>query len=174
MQPSVTERDVVRTSTAPEDPWVAAAQAMAGAPWSPSKLALLVRVFMEFFRDVLHDFQLFVCASSSQADVPDRTGSLARRDSRLTSGGGSSSSSGGALPGSRALRSALSGAAAMSGGLLAGRSNSLAAGAGSVLQAQGIVGLQALFDHHFAICRCAVDPAVCTVNCDNISAVDLP
>jgi hypothetical protein len=64
------------------------------------------------------------------------------------------------VPGSRVLRSALSGAAAMSSGLLAGRSNSLAAGAGSLLQAQGVVGLQALLDHHFAICRYAVDQPV--------------
>jgi hypothetical protein len=150
MQPSVTEADLVHTSPAQQDPWVAAAQAMAGAPWSPSKQALLVRIFMEFFQEVLRDYQLFLCTTSQEAS--ERAATLARSNSRLTSGGGSSSgSTGGAAPGSRALRSALSGTNGAAGSLAAARSNSLAAGA--QLQAQ-IVGMQALFDHHYAICRC--------------------
>jgi uncharacterized membrane protein YgcG len=150
MQPSITEADLVHTSPAQEDPWVAAAQAVAGAQWSPSKQALLLRIFMEFFREVLRDYQLFLCSTSQEAS--DRAATLARSNSRLTSGGGGGSgSTGGAAPGSRALRSALSGTGGAAGSLAAARSNSLAAGAQA--QAQ-IVGLQALFDHHYATCRC--------------------
>lgn len=86
--------------------------------------------------------------------------SFGRRDSRLTSGGGSS---GGAAMVGRALRGALSGISGgvaggvggASGSSLAavGRSSSLAAGAGGLLQAQSLIGMQALLDHHFAICR---------------------
>lgn len=62
MQPSVTDADVVTTSSSsssgsshtPQDPWLAAAKALGpGAPWSPSKQALLVRMFMQFFQEVL-------------------------------------------------------------------------------------------------------------------------
>lgn len=147
MQPTVTEADVVPlSSSGPEDPWVLAAQALGPqAPWDPRKQALLLRIFMEFFREVLRDYQLFLCASSQEAS---ERASLARRDSRLTSGGGSSN--GGALPTGWASRTALSlsGAGA---GLVPGRSNSLATNA--VLQVQGIVGMQALLDHHRSICR---------------------
>jgi len=156
MQPSVTEADVVSSSSEqPEDPWVAAAQALGPSePWSPTKQALLLRMFMEFFHEVLRDHQLFLSTSGIDAEA---RASLARRDSRMTSGGGSSSggSSGGAGPSGRALRGALSlsGTAAPGSSLQAGRSSSLAPGAGAMLQAQCRVGMQALLDHHFNICR---------------------
>jgi hypothetical protein len=154
MQPSVTEADVVPLgSSGPEDPWLLAAQALGPRePWNPRKQALLLRTFMEFFHEVLRDYHLFLCASSQEAS---ERASLARRDSRFASGGGSSissnsSSNGGALPTGWASRTALSlsGAGA---GLVPGRSNSLATSA--VLQVQGIVGMQALLDHHRSICR---------------------
>lgn len=111
-----------------------------------------MRMFMEFFWEVLQDYQQFLCTTSQEAS--ERAATLARSNSRMTSGGGSSSgSTGGAVPGSRALRSVLSGTAGAAGSLGAARSNSLAAGSGAQLQAQ-IVGMQALFDHHYAICRC--------------------
>lgn len=170
MQPSVTEADMVHTSTTPEDPWVAAAQAMGSMPWNPTKQALLVRVFMEFFNEVLRDYQLFLCASGQE--LSERA-ALSRRDSRLTSGGGSSSgssSSGGAAPGSRVLCSSLSGMAAIGGALVAVRSNSMAVGAGALLQAQSIIGLQALCDHHYNICRQVNQSRVC---CGPVTKVDL-
>lgn len=157
MQPSVTEADVVSSSTEQYDPWVAAARALGpGAPWSPCKQALLLRVFMEFFHEVLRDHQLFL--STSSAGAADGRSSMSRRDSRLTSGGGSAvgGSSGGAAAGVRALRSALSlsGAAGAAGtALQAGRNSSLAPGPGMLLQAHCRVGMQALLDHHFSICR---------------------
>lgn len=151
MQPSVTEADVLPVSSQSDpDPWVAAARALGpSAPWSPSKQALLLRIFMEFFCEVLRDHHLFLCASSQE--VSERA-SLARRDSRISSAGGSSSggSSGGAPPGSRVLR----GAASLHLQPQIGRSNSLAAGVGQALQhTHNIVGMQALLDHHHSLCR---------------------
>jgi hypothetical protein len=154
MQPSVAEADLGHSSAAPEDPWVLAIKALLGpaAAWGPSKQALLLRVFMEFFHDVLRDYHLYL----STAEASERA-SLVRRDSRLTSAGGSSScssSSGGSLSSARTLRNSLSlsGAAGLPG-LAGGRSSSLAAGSAPLLQAQNLVGMQALLDHHFSLCR---------------------
>jgi hypothetical protein len=61
LQPSVTDVDAVGQHT---DPWILAAQQMAGQPWSPSKQALLLRVFLEFFRSVLDGYQGFLAPGS--------------------------------------------------------------------------------------------------------------
>jgi hypothetical protein len=174
MQPSVTEADVVTGSsssgsTSREDPWVAAARALGTAtPWSPSKQALLLRVFMEFFHDMLRDHQLFLTPASIEAERSSAGSSaagLTRRDSRVTSGGGGGGSGGGGFTSARALRAALSlsgtagaavaavaAVAAGGGGQQAGRVSGAAAG-GLQLQAQSARGMQALLEHHASLCK---------------------
>ncbi|KAF6266032.1 AEX-3 domain-containing protein [Scenedesmus sp. NREL 46B-D3] len=61
MQPAVTGVDAVGQGA---DPWTLAAQQMAGQPWGPSKQALLLRVFVEFFRSVLDGHQGFLIPGS--------------------------------------------------------------------------------------------------------------
>jgi hypothetical protein len=61
LQPSVTDADAVGQHA---DPWILAAQQMAMHPWGPSKQALLLRIFLEFFCSVLDGYQGFLVPGS--------------------------------------------------------------------------------------------------------------
>jgi hypothetical protein len=137
MQPSVTDVDAVGLHT---DPWVLAAQQMAGQPWGPCKQALLLRIFLEFFRSVLDGYQGFLTPGSSDGSriVPCRALSgvqqgllqMQKRASSVAVGSGGGGTAGG-LPVVPPVRSSM---------LL------------GPLQPQCRVDLAAMMDHHAAIC----------------------
>lgn len=97
LQPSIADADAVAQHT---DPWILAAQQMAGQPWGPSKQALLLRIFLEFFRSVLDGYQGFLipgsCAGSRSITCRALSGvqqgllqMQKRASSAAVSGGGS-------------------------------------------------------------------------------------
>ncbi len=61
LQPALASSDLVGH---PGDELAATARCMAGCGWGPRKEAMLLRIFQAFFKEVLHNYHLFVVQGS--------------------------------------------------------------------------------------------------------------
>lgn len=81
LRPSTTDVDALG---APQDPWVNAARQLSKQPCSPlCKQALLIRIFLEFFREVLDGYNQFLVTCIAAADGASTASSLSRNISGM-------------------------------------------------------------------------------------------
>eukprot|EP00879_Flechtneria_rotunda_P012714 GHRR01013277.1.p1 GENE.GHRR01013277.1~~GHRR01013277.1.p1 ORF type:complete len:1835 (+),score=708.37 GHRR01013277.1:594-6098(+) len=132
MQPSVANVDLVGQHN---DPWVVAAKQMAMQAWGSNKQALLLRIFMQFFQDILQGYQKFTLSDSLD-------GSTAK-----------------GFVGVQGVQCQLRECADNGSGPRTGSKSRQPSSSGLVSPKQSVVDVRAIVHHHFQLCRHS-DPAL--------------